>query len=65
MNAHNFIKLKILQHAISCIFLYSHVRNQEGNSSTNIFLLFSACNRAAENSSMCIMYVVDGIVHWT
>ena len=64
-NAHNFIKVTILQHIIPCIFQSWLVCKQGEHSCTNIFLIFSACNRAAESSSVYVKYVVDRIVRWT
>jgi hypothetical protein len=60
-NATNFIKVTILQHISYCMFRSSLAYNQGGHSCTNSCLIFSACSRAAENSSVCNIYVVNRI----
>jgi len=59
MDAHNFIKTTILHHTSSYMFLsHSSGSLQLYKTVASSFLLV-----AAENSSLCNIYVVDRFVH--
>jgi hypothetical protein len=61
-HVHNVIKVTILHHTSCYTFQASLVHRQGAYSCTNFCLKLSARSSAAENSSLCNIYVADIIV---